>query len=375
MNQINLFIDTPKHNSSLLYISGYYCLDPLILIEFNNKLIGWLPSTELEKAKIKSKINEIYNIAEEIKKIIIKGKDPSIKSNIILEWLKSNNIEKIIVPENFPAIEYEFLKEHNFQVEYKREPFYESRVQKNIYELEYIKENTKKNEIIMSKIYNILAESKITNDKKLKYNGEILTAEFLQKVILKEFLDFDLYAEDVIVASGEQTCFPHEYGYGEILAEVPIIIDIYPRNRKNFYYTDMTRTFCKGKASDQLKKLYNDVLDAQNFAFEKIKAGVFGKDIHNAVLNFFQKKGYKTDIIDGFLQGFVHGTGHGVGLDCHELPYISQNGTILLENSVVSVEPGLYYLDIGGVRLEDLVVVKKDGIENLNSFPKVLEIE
>lgn len=375
MNQIKLIIDTPKNNSNLLYTTGYYCLDPIIYVEFNNKKIGWLPSTELEKAKVKSKLDEFFNLSDEIKRAIASNKNSYPKSALIIDWLKDNNIDSITVPENFPVIEYEYLKRFGFEVYLKKEPFYENRVKKNKVEINFIDENTKKNEKVMQLIYNILAESKISNDKRIIFNNEVLTSEFLQNFILKSFLDNNLIAEDVIVSVGNQGCYPHEHGYGDLFAGESIIVDIYPRNRTNFYYTDMTRTFCKGRAKSELKKIFNDVLDVQNFAFDKIKAGESGKNIHNQVVTFFENKGYKTGIINNFFQGFIHGTGHGVGLDCHELPYISQNGTILEENSVVTVEPGLYYLDVGAVRIEDLILVKKDGIENFNNFPKILEIE
>ena len=76
----------------------------------------------------------------------------------------------------------------------------------------------------------------------------------------------------------------------------------------------------------------------------------------------------------GRMQGFFHGTGHGVGLDIHEPPRVSSVSDILKERVVVTVEPGLYYLDSGGVRLEDMVVITKNGVRNLTEFPKVLEV-
>lgn len=374
MSQVKLIIDSPQKNSSLIYAAGHYCLDPYIFIEYNDQKIGWLPSTELENAKLKSRLNTVYNLSDDYKKISENKKYPLLRSSVIIDWLKNNDIKEIIVPESFPLIEYENLKDFGFNIDCKKEPFYDNRVIKTDQEINFIKENTKKNEAVMQSVYDILAESEITNDKKLKYKGSVLTSEYLQNFILKSFIDNELTADDVIVSTGNQGCYPHEHGYGELSADKSIIIDIYPRSRKNYYFTDMTRTFCKGKASDELKNIYNAVLEAQKIGFERIHAREDGKKVHEYIIKFFDEKGFKTGIVNGTLQGFIHGTGHGLGLDCHELPYISQNGTLLPDNSIVSVEPGLYYLDIGAVRIEDLVVVKKDGIENLNNFHKTFEI-
>ena len=108
---------------------------------------------------------------------------------------------------------------------------------------------------------------------------------------------------------------------------------------------------------------------------DKISSRANGKQIHQFVIDFFTSCGYRSGVINGVLQGFFHGTGHGLGLECHESPYISMFGKELPENSVVSNEPGLYYLGIGGVRIEDLLLVTKNGAENLTNYEKILELE
>jgi Xaa-Pro aminopeptidase len=106
-----------------------------------------------------------------------------------------------------------------------------------------------------------------------------------------------------------------------------------------------------------------------------IQAGIRGSDVHQAVLNHFKDKGYETELQSGRLQGFFHGTGHGIGLEIHEAPRISPRGREPLKaGHTVTVEPGLYYSGVGGVRIEDLVVVTRTGNRNLTRFPKNLEI-
>lgn len=137
----------------------------------------------------------------------------------------------------------------------------------------------------------------------------------------------------------------------------------------------MTRTIVKGKASEKLKKMYDVVLGAQKLALGEVKAGVRANSIHKKVENYFISCGFKTKEKNGIIQGFFHSTGHRVGLDIHELPNISTNNKKVLKvGNVVTVEPGLYYPEIGGVRIEDMVVVTETGCRNLTKFPKFLEI-
>ena len=136
----------------------------------------------------------------------------------------------------------------------------------------------------------------------------------------------------------------------------------------------MTRTVVKGKANPKLKKMYELVKEGQEIGFGLLKDGVDGSAVHNRIAEHFEKEGFKTGQMDGRMQGFFHGTGHGVGLEIHEPPRVSSVKQTILASQVVTVEPGLYYLDAGGVRIEDLVVVTKTGIKNLTQFPKVLEL-
>jgi Xaa-Pro aminopeptidase len=181
-------------------------------------------------------------------------------------------------------------------------------------------------------------------------------------------------AAHTIVSYGRQCVDPHDQGSGTLPANESIIMDVFPRSSESRYFADMTRTVVRGKASPKLKKMYRAVREGQEIAFSKIRDGADGMKIHDAILRYFGKLGFKTGEIGGRMQGFFHGTGHGVGLDIHEPPRISRGKEILRAGQVVTVEPGLYYLDFGGVRLEDMVLVTKTGCHNLTQFPKVLEI-
>ncbi len=373
MKSAKLIIDSPEKNSSLLYSTGYFCIDPIIYLEVDSVKIGYFPATEFEKAKKTSTLSIIENLSEKIKEYNAINKSNILKSTLLIDKLKSMEITDIIVPESFPSIEFINLTKNGFCVQCKKEPFFESRTIKTSLEQNCIKDVSNKTVSVMDAVKTIIAESTINNNT-LLYKDVILTAEYLQNFILKSFIDVGLSADAVIVSVGDQGCDPHERGYGPILPYTSIIVDIFPRSRSHYYFSDMTRTFCKGQASNELNKLYNDVKEIQQKLLDTVKPGITGKDVHKITVDFFDSKGYKSGVINGYLQGFMHGTGHGLGLDCHELPFVSSTGEVLEENTVITIEPGLYYKGIGGVRLEDTVVVKKDGVEVLTGYEKILEI-
>jgi Xaa-Pro aminopeptidase len=180
-----------------------------------------------------------------------------------------------------------------------------------------------------------------------------------------------ILAEGIIISHGAQAAIPHHAGSGVLRAHESIVCDIFPRGKENFYFADMTRTFCKGTHSEELQLIYDKVKEAQEKAISMIKPGASGKTIHEECYRIFTERGFVTTREEGF----THSTGHGVGLEIHESPpRISFAECIFLPGDVVTVEPGLYYPAFGGVRIEDMVLVTEDGHRNLTQFEKILFI-
>lgn len=169
-----------------------------------------------------------------------------------------------------------------------------------------------------------------------------------------------------IVASGKRSALPHGLATDKVLEKGDLVtMDfgcIY-----NHYCSDMTRTIVIGNPSPKQKEIYNIVLEAQNLALDDIKAGKATKDIDALSRGYIEQKGYG--------EYFGHGLGHSVGLFIHERPSLSFRDTYRLKsNMLVTVEPGIYIPNWGGVRIEDLVVVNETGIENLTHSSKDLII-
>jgi Xaa-Pro aminopeptidase len=218
----------------------------------------------------------------------------------------------------------------------------------------------------------VLRGSRPDPRKKLRWSGKPLTSEILRAEIDSAILRAGGNAHGTIVAGGDQACDPHERGSGPLSANSLIILDVFPRNAATGYYGDLTRTVVRGRASEAQRKLWDTVKAGQTLALRQIKAGADGAAIHKGIQDLFVKRGYPTEMRKGRRVGFFHGTGHGLGLEIHEYPRLQK--VRLQAGEVVTVEPGLYYPGLGGVRIEDVVAVTKTGHKMLSRFPKQLEI-
>jgi Xaa-Pro aminopeptidase len=202
---------------------------------------------------------------------------------------------------------------------------------------------------------------------RIVYEGKSLTSERLRTIIDQACLEKGATASNTIVAGGRQACDPHEVGHGPLRPNRLIIIDVFPRNQKTGYHGDMTRTFLKGRATPAQRAMVAAVRAAHQAAHDVVKAGVKGAKVHQAVCDIFEKEGFVTERRKSGFVGFFHSTGHGLGLDVHEQPRVSIGAGKLKPGHVITIEPGLYYPEIGGCRIEDVVYVTKEGYEKLSS--------
>lgn len=203
----------------------------------------------------------------------------------------------------------------------------------------------------------------------LFHEGAPLTAELVRIAIHKQLMDDGCRAVETIISCGEDTAFPHIIGSGPLRPHTPIVIDMFPRDEVSGYYADMTRTISKGKPDLQISDMYAAVQEAQQIGISHIKAGVPGADAHNAVVDYFKSRGYESDT-----RGFIHNLGHGVGLQVHELPTVGPAGGVLEAGFIVTVEPGLYYPGVGGVRLEDIGAVCAKHFADFTKFEEKLVV-
>jgi Xaa-Pro aminopeptidase len=368
-----LFIAASEVDSNLYYATKFVAPDPFIYLELKGERLMIMSDLEIDRAKAQATVDRVLSYSEIEKKAKAQGMKEPTPVDVVHVVLKEAKIRRLLVPANFPFIHATRLQELGYSLMPKRDPFYEQRAVKTAEEVRHIEAAQRATEEAVAAAHDTLRRATI-RDQMLWLDGECLTSERIKQLINVKLMERNCVAQHTIVAGGEQACDPHHEGSGPLPADRSIIFDVFPRSATSRYFADMSRTVIRGTASPELKRLYQTVRDAQEEAIGKIKDGADGMKIHQGISERFEKAGYTTGLVNGRMQGYFHGTGHGVGLDIHEAPRISRTGSLLQEGHVVTVEPGLYYPGLGAVRIEDMVLVTKDGCRNLTDFPKEFEL-
>ncbi|MBI1363439.1 MAG: M24 family metallopeptidase [Proteobacteria bacterium] len=286
-------------------------------------------------------------------------------------------VDVLEVPSDFPFGLAAALIKMGITVEPVKGHFFPERSLKSQAEVDAIRHAQWVNEQGHERARVVLREATIGKDDVLMWNGKVLTSEILAGEINAEIARHGgVPAEGgPIVACGEHSADPHERGHGPLKAYQFIIIDSWPR--ADFYHGDLTRTYIKGKATAQQQAMYDAVKDAQQLGLDMANTSANPAAIHQAIEDLLTSRGFKTGKdANGNNCGFFHGTGHSVGLNVHDQgPGIHRrNTTPLPEGTVVTVEPGVYYQGIGGVRIEDIIAITATGNINLTTFDKELVI-
>ena len=313
------------------------------------------------------------------------GWDDLVKQGIPMEEVglgtavravKEFGIEKAIVPTTFPVELADRLRAEGIEITPDRETFVQRRRVKTGAELEGISRAQRGAEAGMDAASELFRRAE-EKDGSLLLDGEPLTCERVKIAIQQAFTGLNLLCDEFIVSHGEQTAIGHEMGSGEIKPNEPIVLDLWPRDRESSCYADMTRTFVIGEPSEELVTYQRLVYEALQRSLAAVKPGVPGRDVFVVASEVFHEAGYPTGLHkrDGEVleDGFFHGLGHGVGLEVHEQPWLSRYPGELVAGDVITLEPGLYRSGYGGCRLEDLVLVTKDGAEVLTDYPYDLE--
>ena len=373
-DQAILLVSASEGDSNMLYAAGFFVPDPFIFFQHKKTRYVVMSDLEIDRAKKQARADRVLSLSQYQKKLKHMGKgSPGIIDTLDLLF-RERGIRALIVPANFSALLADQLRAKGFSVQIKRDPFFAERETKTRDEVKNITESLRVARLGLEAGIRVLKRTKIGRDGYLHFNGCRLTSETLKTIVNTTIMAQGWLPSHTIISSGNQCVDPHHEGTGPIKAHASIIFDIFPRSQKTGYFGDLSRTVVRGRASEKLKEIYATVQAGQQIGFDMIRNGVNGKEIHQKILALFDARGFPTGRINGRMQGFFHGTGHGLGLDIHEPPRVAPVEAKLRTGHVVTVEPGLYYLGVGGVRLEDVVVVTSTGNRNLTDCPQFLEI-
>lgn len=356
----------------MAYATGFDCPDPFALVLHRGKKTILLSDLEVDRGKATARVDEVLSLSE-LEKAFNIGPQAKNKTVILLAaFLRSRKISKIEVPSSFPLGLADALRGMNLQIQACEGFFFPERELKSAAELRHLTKAIHITEAAIVRGLEVLRACEVGPRKQLLWSGRALTAELLRAEIDTAALRMGGLCKGTIVAGGKQACDPHERGHGPLRANELIILDVFPQDTTTGYYGDLTRTVVRGRATEAQSRLWQTVMDAQQLAIRQMRPGVEGGAIHNSVQQFFTDQGYVTEQKNGRWQGFFHGTGHGLGLELHEAPRMS--AATLAAGHVLTVEPGLYFPGIGGVRHEDVVTVTTSGRRKLSKLSHQLEI-
>ena len=374
MSVAKLIIADSEKNANLYYATRFLAPDPFIFAQVDGRRILVMSDLEVDRAKAQAKVTEVLSYTKLSQEVKRRGIAEPAMMDVVDEFLKSRSVKEIEVPVDFGIVYADALRKRGYTVTPKGDPFFPERLVKSEEEVAFLTTSLRITEEALACAIELISTSEVKPDGVLWIGGKPLTVELVRKAMHLVMMERGCVAQHTIVAPGVQAVDPHNEGSGPLRANEPIVIDVFPQHAESRYFADLTRTVVKGRASDKVRRMFEAVRAGQEIAYRMITVGVDGSAVHQAIMDSFDRRGFKTGEQDGRMQGFFHGTGHGVGLEIHEPPRISAKPDILKAGMVVTVEPGLYYLDAGGVRLEDMVVVTTDGCRVLTQAPKILEL-
>ncbi|MDR2436224.1 MAG: Xaa-Pro peptidase family protein [Puniceicoccales bacterium] len=356
-----LFFSNTRTDKNLKYLLGCAIEDDVAVIKHADGLSILAPALEINRLRDESNATEIVPI-ESLRTGKIRR-----QSDLIASFIgHAAGEETLVVHRNFPFGLASELLAKGLKIKMARGDILPERLIKSSDEIGCIEKVVLVVENCFERAREILRQSKISADGTLRFHNGELTSEFVRGEIENFCYANGCLAENTIVSCGYQSADPHCQGHGPIHANQFIVIDLFPFDRSSGYYADITRTFLRGTPTSPQEDMYGTVKAAQKMAREKLKSGIRCSDLMENTLKFFASKNYKTDRVAAVPCGMFHSLGHGFGLEIHEEPRISSGATVLEAGNVITLEPGLYYPEIGGVRIEDDFLITGEGSANLS---------
>ncbi|MBB6645665.1 M24 family metallopeptidase [Halobellus ruber] len=374
-------VDADGTDSTQRYLSGFDAPDPFSTVYTPETTAILVSALEFGRAKTASRADDVSRLADyDYRELVSEHGAAAAKARVVAAWLDDLGVERVATPDRFPLGPADRLRERGLGITPDADDVVtEIRARKTPEEVDNVREAQRANEAAMRATETLLREADVgetDNDGAvLRHDGEVLTSERVKVEIESTLLEHGCGLDETIVACGTDAADPHNRGSGPLRPDEPIIVDIFPRSKTTGYHADMTRTFCKGEPDGTLVEWFDRTDAAREAALDAVVPGATGAAVHDAVCDVYENAGLPTLRSDPTTEtGFIHSTGHGVGLDVHELPRVAPDGDELRPGHVITIEPGLYDPSVGGVRIEDLVVVTEDGYENLTDYPVELQV-
>jgi Xaa-Pro aminopeptidase len=361
-----LIVGSPNVYADIVHMTGFRAPDPVVVVQ--TAAARHLVVSRMEEGRARAAHPGLTVWTPETLRL------PAARRRRLSSWalalVRQTGVRRVDVPASFPLGTARRLERAGVRLHIVEGAFLPERELKRADEIASLRTAQRACVAAMRAAWVMIRAARVQRSGALRLHGRVLTSEDVRRTINRVLLERDCAGGEPIVACGPDAADPHCIGHGPLRAGQPIVIDIFPQHLPTGYWGDITRTVVKGRPSARLARLYRAVLAAQLHGLSRVRAGVRYAAVHGGVSRVLEQHGFRNRTTGGLAEGFIHGTGHGVGLEIHEAPGLGRGAGVLRAGQVVTVEPGLYYRDIGGLRVEDTVVVTRTGFEFLAPCPK-----
>lgn len=381
MPNVTLLAGPPDEHKTLYHRIRFKAHDPAIYFELaDGKRLLIIRDVEAARARKQARADEVYVYADFTPTGGLDGDRVIATAQATAECCRRHKITRVRTDRMLPFLYADELQRAGIEVVCDRNLGIVERRSKDAQEVEWMHTAQRITEDAIRMACERIAAADTRDDGTLvdpDDTSRALTSEAVMAWIDMYLAKNGCSSDGHIVAGGAEGGDCHNPGTGPLRSGELIIVDVFPRHNATGYHGDCTRTMVHGKVPQRAADMHKAVVDAKAASLAATRAGVTGEDVHKAAIAVIQERGYGLEFPSenppaGFCS-MPHGTGHGLGLDLKEPPLLDFKGPKLIVGDAVTVEPGLYAPGFGGVRIEDLVIVRDGGFDNLNSLHEGLD--
>jgi len=374
-----VFAGIAAHNASLYHRVQFSVGDAMVMIDFADQpSVLIVRDLEMDRARDLAKADRVCCAADFEPEGGLSGDRDSALAEATAECLRRAGEASVTVDRTLPYLYAHFMMKAGIEITYSADLGVKERRIKTPEEIEHLRHAQKVTGDAMTYACRTIANAIPNGEGVLYHEGTVLTSERVRAMITAFLIERNFSnMHDSIVVTIPHVSDCHHFGEGPLKANLPVIVDIFPMDNATRYNGDMTRTVVCGEPSDEFKRMHAAVCEAKAAGCEALRAGTTGEAVHLATAAVIEKHGYSMARGDARHDEGVptmrHGTGHGIGLEVHEPILLDHGGGEIHAGEVFTVEPGLYSSVIGGVRIEDMVLVTETGHEVLSPVPEGLD--
>ncbi|MCH2143299.1 MAG: M24 family metallopeptidase [Phycisphaerales bacterium] len=366
-----LIAGIPSNNDTLFHAIRFSAGDPAALIDMDGTRLLIIRDIEMDRAKAHARADQIACPADFTPNEGLSGDRETAVAQSVAEALRQHEISTVRSDRTLALSFIDALQKGGISIEYDHDLGVAQRRSKDAEELDALRSAQAETQAAIAMACETIANASPDAAGVLQLDGGTLTSDRVRALIDTHLLTRGYDNPMSIVAGGSEGADCHHHGASALRTGEPVIIDVFPRCKSTRYNGDCTRTVVHGDIPPLVQSMYDAVSEAKLAGESATRAGVTGEVVHQATTERIMAHGFhlglpEDDALPDRI-AMVHGTGHGVGLAVHEPPLLDIGGPPLVAGDVITIEPGLYGPAVGGLRLEDMVVVTQDGQEDLGT--------